>query len=79
LNKRNMVEKKYVDFFQKQFDTWNIEITLQSHTSYFLDMKYIQDLQHINHIECQIRSNRPTKMYVSIQTLRVHHQKACVQ
>jgi hypothetical protein len=21
LNKRNMVEKKYVDFFQKQFDT----------------------------------------------------------
>jgi hypothetical protein len=39
-------------FFQKLFDTWNVQVTLQSHISYFFNMKYIQALQHLNHIEC---------------------------
>ncbi len=50
--KRDMVETIYVGFSPKQFNTWNAQVTLQSHTSYFLDMKYIQALQHLNHIEC---------------------------
>jgi hypothetical protein len=36
--------KTYVSFFQKKFDTWIIQVTFQSHTSYFLNMKYIQTL-----------------------------------
>jgi hypothetical protein len=64
-------------FFQKQFDTWNAQVTLQSHISYFLNMKYIQALQHLNHIECLIKSHLPIKKYVLIQTLLVHHQEAC--
>jgi len=52
LNKINKVETIYVGVFQKQFDTWNTQITFQSHISYFFDMKYIQVLQHPNHIEC---------------------------
>lgn len=42
--KKQDPETLYVDFPQKQFDTWNVQITLQSHTSYFLIMKYIQAL-----------------------------------
>jgi hypothetical protein len=52
IKQKNSVEIIYVGFFQKQFDTWNTQVTLQNHTSYFLNMKYIQALQHLNHIEC---------------------------
>jgi hypothetical protein len=35
-------------FLSKQFDQWNVQITFQNHTSYFLNMKYVQILQHLN-------------------------------
>jgi hypothetical protein len=64
-------------FFSKQFKKWNVQVTFENHTSYFFNMKYIQVLQHLNHIECSIKSHRPTKSYVPIRTLIVHHQKTC--
>jgi hypothetical protein len=39
-------------FLSKQFNKWNVQVTFKKHTSYFLDMKHIQVLQHLNHIEC---------------------------
>jgi hypothetical protein len=36
-------------FLSKQFEKWNVEATILNHTSYFLGMKYIQALQHVNH------------------------------
>jgi hypothetical protein len=56
LNNRNRVEEIYVGVFWK-----NCHMKCSSHistcTSYFLNMKYIQALQHLNHIDFQIKSN----------------------
>ncbi len=51
LNKRNKVETIYVGFYQNN-STDEVQVTLQNHTSYFLNMKYIQDLQHLIHTKC---------------------------
>jgi hypothetical protein len=36
----------------KTIQQMKCSITILNHTSYFLNMKYIQALQHLNHTEC---------------------------
>jgi len=50
LNKRNRVQEIYVGLFWK-IRHMKCSNYISTRTSYFLNMKYIQALQHLNHIK----------------------------